>query len=134
MLRILRHDFPLCIRRTEDRLSELLEILQKILGDRALAPALAGKIYGELMLPYSQYFGRLGCALLGAFSRRQHELIRFGLSPQIVAAANLWIARMRCLRPREIPVSLLDAPLFLSYSDGEGEGAGVGIALWCLDG
>ena len=41
---------------------------------------------------------------------------------------------MRVLRPREVPISLNTAPLFLSYSDGEGEGAGVGVALWFPDG
>ena len=38
------------------------------------------------------------------------------------------------MRPREIPISLKDAPTFLSYSDGEGEGAGVGVAIWCPNG
>ena len=125
---------PICIRPAEDRVTELLDVLQRILTDRALAPALAGKIYGKLMFLSSQYFGRLGRALLRAFSRRQHELSRFALNPQIEAAVNFWIAHMRCLRPREIPVSLIDSPVFLSYSDGEGEGAGVGVALWCPDG
>ena len=41
---------------------------------------------------------------------------------------------MRDLRPREIPVSLNQAPLFLPYSDGEGETAGVGITLWMPNG
>ena len=91
-------------------MSELLKILEKILLDAALAPALAGKLYGELMFLSSQYFGRLGRALLRAFSRRQHELDRYSLNPQIVAAVNFWLAHMRCLRPREIPVSLANAP------------------------
>ena len=51
-----------------------------------------------------------------------------------MAAVNFWLANVRSLRPREIPVSLATAPVFLSYSDGEGEGAGVGVALWCPDG
>ena len=41
---------------------------------------------------------------------------------------------MRGLRPREVPVDLSEAPLFLSDSDGEGEGAGAGVALWFPDG
>ena len=41
---------------------------------------------------------------------------------------------MKSLRPREIPASLAEAPVFLSYSDGEGEGAGVGVAVWCPNG
>ena len=40
---------PICIRPAEDRLTELMEILQRILTERALAPALAGKIYGKLV-------------------------------------------------------------------------------------
>ena len=41
---------------------------------------------------------------------------------------------MEFLRPREIPTDMQNAPLFISYSDGEGEGAGVGVALWCPNG
>ena len=37
---------------------------------------------------------------------------------------------METLRPRGIPVSLSDAPVSLSHSDGERVGAGVGVALW----
>ena len=122
------------IRPAGDRLVELLTILERILLEATLAPALAGKLYGKLMFLSSQYFGRLGRALLRAFSRRQHELDRFGLNPQIKAAVNFWIAHMRCLRPRESPVCMADALVFLSYSDGEGEGAGVGVAMWCPDG
>lgn len=124
----------MCIRPAEDRITELLDVLEKILTNGCLAPALAGKIYGKLMFLSSQYFGRLGRALLRAFSRRQHELDRFGLNPQIEAAVHFWPAHMGCLRPREIPVSLAEAPVYLSYSDGEDEGAGVGVALWCPDG
>ena len=86
-------------------MSELLKFLERILLDAALSPALAGKLYGKLMFLSSQYFGRLGRALLRAFSRRQHDLNRCGLNPQIEAAVHFSIAHMRCLRPREIPVS-----------------------------
>lgn len=37
---------------------------------------------------------------------------------------------MKCLKPRKIPISLSDRPVYISYSDGEGETAGVGVALW----
>ena len=50
------------------------------------------------------------------------------------AAANLWQEHMRCLRPREIPVSLKTALVYLCYSDAGGEGARVGVALWYPDG
>ena len=82
-------------------MSELLKILERILLDAALAPALAGKLYGKLMFLSSQYFGRLGRALLRAFSRRQHEHNRYGLNPPIEAAVQFGIAHMRCLGPRE---------------------------------
>ena len=124
---------PLVLRPAEDRIDGLIEALLNIETQRRLSPSLAGKLYGKLMFMSSQYFGRLGRALLRAFSRRQHEE-RFGLNPQLMAAVKYWIANMRSLRPRQVPVSLRDAPLFLSYSDGEGEGAGVGIGLWCPDG
>ena len=73
----------------------------------------------------------MGRALLRAYSRRQHELTRFALNPQIIAATRFWLENIHTLKPREVPVSLADQPVFVSYSDGEGEGAAVGIALWC---
>ena len=82
----------------------------------------------------SQYFGRCGRALLRAFSRRQRELIRRGLNPQLVTVINFWIANMKCLRPGQIPFSMKDVPKLVSYSDGEGDKAGVGIAVWFLCG
>ena len=121
---------PMVIRPAGDRIDDLLNVLMGILSSERLAPALAGKLYGKLMFLSSQYFGRLGRALLRAFSRRQHELNRFSLNPQIIAAVNFWVAHMKCLRPREIPVSLTNAPFFLSYSDGEGADAQIGVAIW----
>ena len=56
------------------------------------------------------------------------------MNPQLLAAIAFWRKNMALLRPREIPTSMHNAPLFISYSDGEGEGAGVGVALWCPDG
>ena len=79
----------ICIRPAEDRLTELMEVLKKMLSERALAPALAGNIYDTWMLLSSQYFGWLGRALLTAFSRRQHELQRFAIHPQIEAAVKI---------------------------------------------
>ena len=125
---------PMLICPSEDRVEGLAEALLKIQLDGRLSPSLAGELYGKLMFMSSQYFGRLGRALLRAFSRRQHEFDRTTLNPQLLAAIAFWIANIRDLRPREVPVNLADAPLFLSYSDGEGETAGVGIALWFPDG
>lgn len=122
--------YPMYIRPAQDRLESLKVLLGQVLIERRLSPSLAGKLYGKLMFMSSQYFGRLGRALLRAFSRRQHENIHV-LNNQIEAACNFWISSMESLRPREIPVSLSSMPVYLSYSDGEGEGAGVGIALWC---
>lgn len=56
------------------------------------------------------------------------------LNPQLLAAIDFWVRNMRSLRPREVPVCLNEAPLFISYSDGEGETAGVGVALWFPNG
>ena len=125
---------PMLIKPVEDRMEGIIEALLKVSHAKRLSPSLAGKLYGKLMFMSSQYFGRLGRALLRAFSRRQHEFDRCGLNPQIIAAIGFWITHMRNLRPREVPVDLSEAPLFLSYSDGEGEGAGVGVALWFPDG
>ena len=125
---------PIRILPAQDRVDDLYNVLETILREERLTPGSAGKLYGRMMHLSSQYFGRLGRALLRAYSRRQHEINRTGLNPQIVAATRFWLARIRCLRPREVPVSLAEAPTFLSYSDGEGEGAGVGIAIWCPNG
>ena len=67
---------PMLIRPAEDRMESLQVILEKVLQERRLAPSLSGKLYGKLMFMSSQYFGRLGRALLRAFSRRQHESIQ----------------------------------------------------------
>ena len=125
---------PLVLRPAEDRVEGLIDALSRVQAQQRPSPSLAGKLYGKLMLMSSQYFGRLGRALLRAFSRRQHEMERSGLNPQLIAAIRFWIENMRSLRPREVPVSLATAPLFLSHSDGEGEGAGVGTGLWLPDG
>ena len=125
---------PILLRPAEDRIEALIEALIKIRSEGRVSPALAGKIYGKLMFMSSQFFGRLGRALLRAFSRRQHKFGRVTLNPQLLAAIAFWIRNMRDLRPREVPVSLQHAPLFLSYSDGEGESAGVEVALWFPDG
>ena len=124
---------PMLIRPASDRLESLMILLGQVLAEQKLSPALAGKLYGKLMFMSSQYFGRLGRALLRAFSRRQHEM-RYGINNQIRAACEFWMHHMHCMRPREIPLSLTDAPMFVSYSDGEGDSAGVGIALWCPGG
>ena len=121
---------PMLIRPASDRMDSLKALLGQVLEERRLAPALAGKLYGKLMFMSSQYFARLGRALLRAFSRRQHENIQV-INNQIQAACKFWLAHMYTLRPREIPVSLAKMPMFVSYSDGEGEGAGVGIGMWC---
>ena len=117
-----------------DRMHLLRTAFLEVLSEKRLTFALAGQWYGTLMFLASKYFGRLGRALLRALFRRQHELHRVGLNQQLEAALRFWIASMETLRPREIPVSLSDAPVFLSYFGGEGEGAGVGFALWMPNG
>ena len=125
---------PIRICPAEDRIEDLYAVLEAILWNRRLSPGSAGKLYGKLMFLSSQYFGRLGRALLRAYSRRQHQLSKTTLNPQIIAATNFWLSHIRSMRPREVPISLAETPTFVSYSDGEGEGAGVGIAIWCPNG
>ena len=124
---------PMLIRPAQDRLDSLHVLLGQVLEERRLSPARAGKLYGKLMFLSFQYFGRLGRALLRAFSRRQHENLQV-INNQIEAACKFWLLNLDKLKPREIPVALADSPVFLSYSDGEGETAGVGVALWCPNG
>lgn len=125
--------FPMLIRPPQDRMVSLRTLLSQVLEERRLAPSLSGKLYGKLMFMSRQHFGRLGRALLRAFSRMQLGRIQV-LNNQVEAACKCWLANMAVLRPREIPASLSSMPMFLSYSDGEGEGAGVGVALWCPGG
>ena len=63
---------PIVSTSSTDRVESTLSDSRRILIMR-VAPALAGKLYGKLMFMSSQYFGRLGRALLRAFSRRLHE-------------------------------------------------------------
>ena len=56
------------------------------------------------------------------------------INKQIEAACLGWIANMVCLKPREIPITVNDKPVYLSYSDSAAEGAGGGDSLWCPDG
>ena len=121
---------PLRFCPADDRVKSLCMQLEEIRSTGKLSPALAGKLYGKLMFLSSQYFGRLGRALLRSFSRRQHEAKRTNLNPQILAAIKFWLSNMKTLKPREIPISLSDRPVYISYSDGEGESAGVGVSLW----
>ena len=78
----------------------MVEMLVEVRDSGFLKPALSGKIFGKLMFMSSQYFARLGRAMLRAFSRRQHEKGRVSLNPQLRAACNFWIANISCLRPR----------------------------------
>ena len=96
---------PLLLRPAEDRIDGLIEALLDVQAQGRLGPSLAGKLYGKLMFMSSQFFGRLGRALLRAFSRRQHEFNRIGLNPQLIAAIRFWTHNTRDLRPREVPVS-----------------------------
>ena len=84
-------DAAMLIRPAEDRIVSLKETLVEVLECGSLTPALAGKLYGKLMFLSSQYFGRLGRALLRAFSRRRHESGRRGLNPQLTMALKFWI-------------------------------------------
>ena len=81
-------DAAMLIRPAEDRIVSLKETWVEVLECGSLTPALAGKLYGKLMFLSSQYFGRLGRALLRAFSRRQHESGRRGLNPQLTMARS----------------------------------------------
>ena len=122
---------PIRILPASDRITSLVQVLEGILESERLSLGQAGKLFGKLNFLASQYFGRLGRAFLRAYSRRQHELTRFALNPQIIAATRFWLENIHTLKPREVPVSLADQPVFVSYSESEGEGAGLGIALWC---
>ena len=127
-------DKPMLLRAAVDRVAALMDLLNGILSSASLSSALAGKVYGKLMFMSSQFYGRLGRALLRPFSRRQHETGRFALNPQLRYALQFWIQNMETLRPREIPTDFSEMPYYVSYSDGEGETAGIGIALWFPDG
>ena len=64
---------PLRFCPADGRVEGLCRQLEDIRNAGTPSPALAEKLYGKLMFLSSQYFGRLGRALLRAFSRRQHE-------------------------------------------------------------
>ena len=122
-------DKPMKIRAVQDRVDKATADLEEILSSKRLMPAQAGKLYGRLQFASSCYYGRLGKALLRAFSRRQHE-DRAGLNTQIQEACRFWIRNIQDMRPREVPVGIEKRKIAISYSDGEGDTAGVGVALW----
>ena len=126
-------EFPrgaLYLRVAEDRVASIASELTNVLAAGFLRPALAGKLFGKLTFMAAQYYGRLGKAMLRAFSRRQHDPKHIALSPQLRAACAFWLQQLPTLRPREIPLDLSNAPVAVSYSDGEGADGGVGIGLW----
>ena len=105
------------IKPAEDRIEGSITALLIVSSDQRLSPSLAGKLYGKLMFMSSQYFGRLGRALLRAFSRRQHEFQRAGLNPQLIPAISFLITHMRDICVRKVPLDFCEAPLFLSYAN-----------------
>ena len=74
---------PAKISVAEDRVEKMLTLFRDILYKRNLGPALAGQIFGQLGFACTQFHGRWGRAKLRAFVRRQHDLGRFGLNPQL---------------------------------------------------
>ena len=110
---------PLVLRPVDERVLDLLFQLNT---------------YGKIRFLSSPCGCRLGRSFLRAFSRRRFEKLREGPNLQIEMACEFWVKSMPRLRPREVPIFLELAPLFVSYSDGEEEGAGVGIALFFPDG
>ena len=126
-------DFPggvLRLRVSPERVEAISSDLKGILLSGFLKPAFAGKLFGKMSFMASQFYGRLGKALLRAFSRRQHDRGHVGLNPQLKAACLHWVQCLPTLRPREIPLDLSALPVAVSYSDGEGADAGIGVALW----
>ena len=126
-------DFPhgaLCLRVAEERVQHIAADLKAVLAAGFLKPALAGKLFGKLTFMASQFYGRLGKALLRAFSRRQHDKRHISINPQLRAACVYWLRCLPTLRPREIPLDLSALPVAVSYSDGEGVDGGIGVALW----
>ena len=71
------------LRVAPERVTAMVELLARVLDANVLKPALSGKISGKLMFMSSQYFARLGRAMLRPFSRRQHEKGRASLNPQL---------------------------------------------------
>ena len=121
---------PIRLRAAPDRIDAISNDLKAILASGFLRPAFAGKMFGKMSFMASQFYGRLGKALLRAFSRRQHDKKHISLNPQLRAACLYWVDCLPTLRPRELPLDLSAVPVAVSYSDGEGADGGIGVALW----
>ena len=113
-----------------DRVDQLLGMLDEIISSNRLSPGLAGKVWGRLQFASTQAYGRVGRAMLRAFSRRQHETGRQNLNPQLRASISWWKTNLPQLPPRPVPSGFTSRPVVISYSDGEGADGQVGIALW----
>ena len=114
---------------TRRRCQALRSMIMEILRSRALSSATAGSLLGKLGFATTQMFGRYGRARLAPFIRRAREK-RVHLNTQLEECLAWWLAALGNLMPREIPHSLTDRKVVVSYSDGEGATAGVGVALW----
>ena len=122
---------PMSVGIHDARIEAITSILTAIQEDEKLSCGLAGQVWGKLQHASSMLWGKFGSAKLRLFVRRQHEPSRLSLNPQLRHAIAWWIKVLHSRRyPREVPISPVDMPWAVSYSDGEGSEAGVGVAVW----
>ena len=125
------HKPYICV--TEDRASKMMDAMDGILSDEALGPAYAGQLFGQLGFTCTQCHGKWGRAKMRPFVRRQYEVARFALNPQLMSAIFWWKSNIPRAPSRQVFVNDKSRHLVITYSDGEGADAGVGIAAWCRE-
>ena len=125
---------PMSVRIHDARIEAISAILAGIQIEEKLSCGLAGQVWGKLQHASTMLWGKFGIAKLRPFVRRQHEPGRLGLNAQLRHAIAWWLEVLHSRRyPREVPITPLQLPWAVSYSDGEGCEAGVGVAVWTSD-
>ena len=114
---------------TQKRLEALEATLQGILKLYKLGCGEAASLGGKLGFSLSSSFGRFGRCRLKPIMARAYSR-RTKLSRRLFVCLKWWLMFLAQYKPRPIPTALQDAPLVISYSDGEGGLAGIGAAVW----
>ena len=95
----------------------------------ALSSGEAASLSGKLVFSISATFGRIGRSKIRPVIKRAYSgVVR--LTRNLRCCLLWWLRYLRQYQPRQLPSSLNDMPLIVSYSDGEGGTAGVGVAAW----
>ena len=114
--RALQHERLFRVEAKPSRISNLTSVIDKVLRDNALSPALAASIVGKFGFLCSTLFGKVGRCCTAPLRHRQYStLSSHALNPNIVQALTLMKEFLHFSPAREIKL-ICDTPL-LAYTD-----------------